>query len=176
MEQKLKSGREQTQEKYQKNIQQMQEEYQKKLEQEVQWYISDSCKRQGMDSLPMVLEAADKITSQRKALEAAKQMLYQSRGESRSPEMDWDYYDTHPQARGSSQKNREIPVSDKRKGGGKELPMRAASTPLEEEPYPRSYATFGLSSIEKRYSCENCQKRHELPLCVCPNCWGTSFG
>ena len=42
-------------------------------------------------------------------------MLYQSRGESRSPEMDWDYYDTHPQVRGSSQKTKEIPVSDKKK-------------------------------------------------------------
>ena len=147
----------------------MHEEYQKKLEQEVQRYISDSCKSQGKDSLPMVQEADDKITSQRKALEAAKQMLYQNRGESRSPEMDWDYYDTHPPARGPSQKIRGIPVPDKRKGGGKELPKRAASTPLEEEPYPRSYATLGLSSIEKRYSCENCQKRHEPPLCVCPN-------
>ena len=150
----------------------MQEEYQKKLEEEIQGYISNNYQSQGMDSLPKAQEANDKITSQRKALKKTKQMLYQSRGESRSPEKDWDYYDTHPQARGSSQKTSKIPVSDKRKGEGKELPKRAASTPLEEEPYPRNYATFGLSSIEKRYSCENCQKRHEPPLCVCPNCGG----
>ena len=58
----------------------MQEEYQKKLEQEVQQYVSNNCQSQGMDSLPMAQEANDKITSQRKALETAKQMLYQSRG------------------------------------------------------------------------------------------------
>ena len=86
--------------------------------------------------------------------------------------MDWDYYDTHSQVRGLSQKTSKIPVSDKRKEGGKELPTRAASTPLEEEPYPQNYTMFGLSLIEKRYSCENCQKRHEPPLCVCPNCRG----
>ena len=34
----------------------------------------------------------EKITSQRKALETAKQMLHQPRGKSKSPEMDWDYY------------------------------------------------------------------------------------
>ena len=82
-----------------------------------------------MDSLPKAQEANDKITSQNRALETAKQMLYQSRGESRSPEMDWDYYDTHPQEGGSSQKIREILVSDKIKGGGKQLSKRAASTP-----------------------------------------------
>ena len=58
----------------------MQEEYQKKLEQEVQQYVSNNYQSQGMDSLPKAQEANDKITSQRKALETAKQMLYQSRG------------------------------------------------------------------------------------------------
>ena len=54
----------------------MQEEYQKKLKQEVQQYISDNYKKQGIDSLPKVQEAENKIISQRKALETAKQMLY----------------------------------------------------------------------------------------------------
>ena len=76
----------------------MQEEYQKKLEQEIQRYISDNSNRQGTDALPIAQRVEDKMTSQRKALETAKQMLYHSRGESRSPEMDWDYYGTHPQA------------------------------------------------------------------------------
>ena len=63
MEQKLQSIREQTQEKYQKNVKQMQEEYQKKLEQEVQGYVSNNCQNQGMDSLPKAQETNDKITS-----------------------------------------------------------------------------------------------------------------
>ena len=86
--------------------------------------------------------------------------------------MDWDYYGTHPQAQEQSQQMREAQIPDKRKDEGKELPKRAASTPLEGEPYSGSYNTFGLSAVEKRYSCENCQKRHEPPLCECPNCGG----
>ena len=35
---------------------------------------------------------------------------------------------------------------------------------------PDLYTTFGLSAVEKRYSCENCQRRHEPPLWGCPNC------
>ena len=51
-----------------------------------------------------------------------------------------------------------------------EIPKRAASTPLEEGKYSQNYTTFGLSGIKKKYSCENCQRRHEPPLCGCPNC------
>ena len=80
MEQKLKNVREQTQEKYQMSVRQMQEEYQKKLEQEIQWYISENSNRQGTDALSIAQRVEDKVTSQRKALETAKQMLHQSRG------------------------------------------------------------------------------------------------
>ena len=44
--------------------------------------------------------------------------------------------------------------------------------PLEGESYSQSYITFGLSSVGKRYLCENCQRRHEPPLCRCSNCKG----
>ena len=76
----------------------MQEEYQKRLEQEVQQYISYNSNRQGTDSLPVVREAEDKMISRKKAIETAKQILHQTRGESRLPEMDWDYYGTHVHA------------------------------------------------------------------------------
>ena len=56
---------------------------------------------------------------------------------------------------------------------GKEFPKRAASTSLEGESYSQSYGTFGLSSVGKRYSCKNCQRRHGPPLCGCPNCEGS---
>ena len=42
--------------------------------------------------MPPVKETDDKMTSQREALETAKQMLHQPTGES---EMDWDYYGIH---------------------------------------------------------------------------------
>ena len=86
--------------------------------------------------------------------------------------MDRDYYGTHAQTGEQSRQMSEVPIPDERKDEGKEFPKRAASTPLEGKPYSRSYSTFGLSSVEKRYSCENCQKRHEPPLCGCPNCEG----
>ena len=73
----------------------MQEEYKKKLEQEVQWYISIRSSNLGTESIPTTKETENKITSQREALETAKQMLHQNRGESRSTEMDWDNYGTH---------------------------------------------------------------------------------
>ena len=79
MEPKLKNICEQTQEKYQRNVKLMQEEYKRKLKQEIQRYISTETSTFG----------------QRKALETAKQMLHQTRGESKSPEMDWDYYGVH---------------------------------------------------------------------------------
>ena len=112
----------------------------------------------------------EKITSQRKALETAKQMLHQTRGESKSPEMDWDYYGVNTGER--EQLRQEGKVVDQRmgKGGAKEIPKMAASTPLEEEKYPREYSTFGLSIVEKQYSCKNCQRKYEPPLCKCPNC------
>ena len=51
----------------------------------------------------------------------------------------------------------------------RELPKRAASTPLEGGPSV-NYPTLDLSEVGKKYSCENCQGRHEPPLCGCPNC------
>ena len=119
-----------------------------------------------MEPLPTARGMDDKTYSQRKALETAKQMLHQSRGESRSPEMDWNYYGTHAHMKEQSRQEKEAMKSVK----GKEFPKRAASTHLEEEGYPRNYLTLGLSAVERRYSCENCQRRHEPPLCRCPNC------
>ena len=83
--------------------------------------------------------------------------------------MDWDYYGVQNQAGGQLQG---VQAPGRVTGERKELPKRAAPTPLEEEFYSRSYGTFGLSAVGKQYSCENCQKRHEPPLCVCPNCEG----
>ena len=60
----------------------------------------------------------------------------------------------------------------KDKGKEREVPKRAASTPLEEGEYSRNYSTLGFSAVEKIYSCENYQKRHEALLCPCPNCSG----
>ena len=61
---------------------------------------------------------------------------------------------------------------EKDKGEEREVPKRAASTPLEEGGYSRNYTTFGLLAVEKRFACENCKKRHEILLCQCPNCGG----
>ena len=150
----------------------MQEEYQMRLEQEIQRHTSKNSNREGIGSSLAAKEAEDKMISQKRALETAKQMLHQGRGEAESPEMDWDYYVVHDPNGGQPQQIREIHDPVRTKGEGKEFPKRAASTPLEEEPYSRSYGTFGLSSVGKRYTCENCQKRHEPPLCRCPNCEG----
>ena len=54
----------------------------------------------------------------------------------------------------------------------RQIPRRATSTPLEEESYSRSYGTFGLSAVERHYSCENCLRKHEPPLCMCTSCQG----
>ena len=170
MEQKLKNVQEKTQEIYQKSIKQMQEEYQMRLEQEIQRHTSENSNREGIGSYLAAKEAEDKMISQKRALETAKQMLHQGRGEAESPEMDWDYYVAHDLNGGQPQQIRESHDPVRAKGEGKEFLKRAASTPLEEEPYSRSYSTFGLSSVGKRYTCENCQKRHERPLCRCPNC------
>ena len=94
MEQKLKNLQEQAQERYQRNIQLMQEGYKKKYEQEVQRYISAQTSGPEIGTMLTGRESDDKMTSQKKALETAKQMLHQLRGGSRSPEMDWDYYGT----------------------------------------------------------------------------------
>ena len=158
--------------KYQKSVKPMQEEYQMRLEQEVQRYTSENSNRERTSSSLAAKEAEDKMTSQRRALETAKQMLHQGRGEAESPEMDWDYYVVHDQAEGQPQQIKGVHDPGRTKGEGKEFPKIAASTPVEGESYSRSYCTFGLSSVGKRYSCENCQKRHEPPLCRCPNCEG----
>ena len=170
MEQKLKNVQEQAQEKYQKSVRQMQEEYQTKLEQEIQRYNSEQSQGKKIDSTARKVE--DKLISQQKALETAKRMLHQGRGETESPEMDWDYYGVQNQTTGQPQHVRGAQIPERVLGERRELPKRAASTPLEEESYSRSYGTFGLSAVGKQYSCENCQKKHEPPLCTCPNCEG----
>ena len=170
MERKLRNVQEQAQEKYQKSVRQMQEEYQMKLEQEVQRYTSGQSQREKID--PIARKAEDKLISQQRALETAKRMLHQGRGEAESPEMDWDYYGVQNQTAGQPQHVRGAQIPGRVTGERKELPKRAASTPLEEESYSRSYGTFGLSAVGKQYSCENCQKKHEPPLCACPNCEG----
>ena len=84
----------------------MQEEYQRRLEQEIQRYISENSTREGIGSSLAVKEAEDKIISQKKALETAKQMLHQGRGEAESPEMDWDYYVVHDWNWGTASTNK----------------------------------------------------------------------
>ena len=150
----------------------MQEEYQMKLEQEIQRCTSGNSNRERIDSSLAKREDEDKMISQRRALETAKQVLHQRRGGTESPEMDWDYYGVHNQSGRQSQRIRGTHNPGRTSGEEKEFPKRAASTPLEGESYSRSYGAFGLSAVGKRYSCENCQRRHELPLCGCPNCGG----
>ena len=94
MEKRLKNICEQTQEKYQRNFELM-EEYKQKLEQEMQWYILTPTSTFGTEAAQMEKCENEKITSQKKALETAKQMFHQTRGESNSPEMHWDYYGVH---------------------------------------------------------------------------------
>ena len=149
----------------------MQEEYQVRLEQEIQRYNSEQSQREKIDS--RARKAKDKLISQQKALETVKRMLHQDWGKTESPEMDWDYYGAQNQITGQPQHVRGVQMPERvMRMERRELPKRAASTPLEEESYSRSYGTFGLSAVGKQYSCENCQKKHEPPLCICPNCQG----
>ena len=152
MEQKLRNVQEQAQEKYQKSVKQMQEEYQMKLEQEIQRYTSGQSKREKIDLLVVARKAKDKLISQQRALETAKRMLHQGRGERESPEMDWDYYGVQNQA---GEQPQGVRAPGRIMGERKELPKRAASSPLEEESYSGSYGTFGLSAVGKQYSCKN---------------------
>ena len=76
-------------------------------------------------------------------------MLHQGRGEAESPEMDWDYYGVHDQTGEQPQNVRRVHNSGSVTGERKELPKRAASTPLEEESYSRRYGTFELSAVGK---------------------------
>ena len=77
MEQKLRNIQEQVQEKYQKSVRQMQKEYQMKLEQEVQRYTSGKSNREKTDPSFVARKVEDKMSSQQRALEMAKQMLHQ---------------------------------------------------------------------------------------------------
>ena len=54
----------------------MQEEYQMKLEQEVQRYTSGNSNRERTDSSFAAKVVEDKMISQKRALETAKQMLH----------------------------------------------------------------------------------------------------
>ena len=135
MEQKLRNVQEQAQEKYQKSVRQMQEEYQMKLEHEVQRYTSGQSNREKIDPLVVARKVEDKMISQQRAVETAKRMLHQGRGEPESPEMDWDYYRVQDQTGGQLQYVRGVQaprrVTRERKG----LLKRAASTLLGEESY-----------------------------------------
>ena len=62
-------------------------------------------------------------------------MLHQTRGESRSPEMDWDYYRVHTHAGEQSQQEGEMMSHGTGKEKEKGISKRVASTPLEEEKY-----------------------------------------
>ena len=171
MEQRLKNAQEIAQEKYQKNVRQIQEEYQIKLEQEIQSHTSEQSQNEKIDS--KTRNADDKLISQQRALETVRRMLHQDRGKTESPEMDWDYYGAQDQIMRQPQQVRGVQMPEKEmRTERRELPKRAASTHLEEESYSRSYGTFGLSAVGKQYSCENCQRKHEPPLCMCPNCQG----
>ena len=61
--------------------------------------------------------------------------------------MDWDYYGVQDQTGGQPQYVRGVQTPGRVTRERKELPKRAASTPLEEESYSRSYGTFGLSAV-----------------------------
>ena len=80
MEKNLKNVQEKTQKKYQKSIKQMQGEYQMRLEQEIQRHTSENSNRVGICSSVAAKEAEDKMISQKRALETAKQLLQQSGG------------------------------------------------------------------------------------------------
>ena len=120
-----------------------------------------------------VNKAEEKLNSQQKVIETVKRMLHQDRGKTESPEMDWDYYGDQNQIIGQPPHVRGAQSPEKEKRiERRQILRRAASTPLEEESYSRSYGTFGFSAVERHYSCENCQKKHEPSLCMCPNCQG----
>ena len=121
MEQKLRNVQEQTQEKYQKSAKQMQGEYQVKLEQEVQRFTSGNSNRERTDSSFVAREVEDKMTSQRRNLETVKQMLHQGRGETVSPEMDWDYYGVHDQTGEQLQQISGVHNLERIRGEGKEF-------------------------------------------------------
>ena len=110
----------------------MQEGYKKKYEHEVQRYISARSTGPEIGTVLTGRESDDKMTGQRKALEMAKQMLHQSTGELRSPEMDWDYYGTQARVQEQSIQGDRISSIEKDKEDEREVPKRAASTPLEE--------------------------------------------
>ena len=149
----------------------MQEDYQNKLEQEVQRCSLEHSQRERMKS--MVNKAKEKLNSKQTAIETVKRMLHQDREKTESPEMDWDYYGDQSQDIGQPQYVKGAQGSEREERvERRQIPNRAASTPLEEEPYSRSYGTFGLSAVERHYSCENCLKKHEPPLCMCPSCRG----
>ena len=97
----------------------MQEEYQMKLEQEVQRYTSGNTNRERTDSSFVARKVEDKMISQKRALETAKQMLHQGKGETESPEMDWDYYGVHDQTGEQPQQIRGIHNPGRMRGEGK---------------------------------------------------------
>ena len=171
MEKKLKNVQEIAQEKFQRSVTQMQEDYQNKLEQEVQRCSLECSQKERVNST--VNKVEEKLNSKQTAIETVKRMLHQDWGKTESPEMDWDYYGDQSQDIGQPQCVKGAQGSEREERvERRQIPNRAASTPLEEEPYSRSYGTFGLSAEERHYSWENCLKKHEPPLCMCPSCRG----
>ena len=153
MEKKLKNVQEIAQEKFQRSITQMQKDYQNKLEQEVQRRSLECSQKERVNST--VNKAEEKLNSRQTAIETVKRMLHQDRGKTESPEMDWDYYGDQSQDIGQPQYVKGAQGSEREERVEKrQIPNRAASTPLEEEPYSRSYGTFGLLAVERHYSCE----------------------
>ena len=125
----------------------MQEEYKRKLDQEVQWYISSHSSTLATGSTQTMKARDDRIFNQKKALETAKQMLHQTRGEARSSEMDWDYYGVHTHSEEQSRQRGEVVSHGSGKVEERGISKRATSTPLEEEKHPHDYATFQSFSI-----------------------------
>ena len=170
MEKKLKNVQETAQERFQRSITQMKEDYQSKLEKEIQKRSLEYSQKERTRST--VNEAEGRLNSKQTAIETVKRMLHQDQEKTESPEMDWDYYGGQSQDIGQQYEKGALGSEREKKVERKQIPNRAASTPLEEEPYSRNYSTFGLSAVERHYSCENCLKRHEPPLCMCPSCQG----
>ena len=172
MEQKFKNLQEQVQERYQRNVQSMQEGYKKKYEKEVQRYISARSTGSEIGTLLTGRESDDKMSSQKKALETAKQMLHQSRVESRSPVMDWDYYGTQARVQEQSIQGDRISSIEKDKDEEREVLKRAVSTPLEEGGTRETIPHLVFQHMRRDIPVKTARKDMSLLLCQCPSYGG----
>ena len=87
--------------------------------------------------------------------------------------MDWDYYGVQDQTGGQPQYVRGAQAPGRATRERKELPKELLLHPWRKNPIPEVMVLLDSQQWVKQYSCENCQKRHEPPLCVCPNCEGS---